>query len=362
MAINKEKISGILKRFNNNIDKEYMSNTSDQNLNNLLNFYKELVPDWKKKYNKFNKRINTSEERGFDDLLGAQLPAKVYTIDDLKVKPDNSNGKNSRELLIDDIMQRGRIIHLSNKIAHEFEHLFRATLKEYIRVNKIKIPNQRGNFKNVLGLMRKAYSPTLDEEKKELAKQELKRFGFRDEDFEKNTNLDECNFEQLILGFNNAMKIKDMEIENVHLLARENKIKEISYGYKTDGTERSGSLFVMDILKFGQFSVHVKSLDLIEQLKTSPYQMPIYSMETDLLVDHQSEQAREFYNNAIDNQEFDEQLGITDKTLQKDKERRRLVEQIKQLDMPKGRKHELAVRYGLTRKQLKRIEAEGEDR
>ena len=60
MAINKARIAGILKRFNNNIDKEYMLNTSEQNLNNLLSFFRELVPDWKKKYNKFNKRINTS--------------------------------------------------------------------------------------------------------------------------------------------------------------------------------------------------------------------------------------------------------------------------------------------------------------
>lgn len=362
MPINKEKIAEILKRFNNNIDKEYMLNTSDQNLNNLLSFYKELVPDWKKKYNKFNKRINTSEERGFDELLGAQLPPKSYTIDDLKVSANNSEGKNSREILVDDIMQRGRIIHLSNKIAHEFEHIFRATLKEYIRVNEIKIPNYRRNFKNVLSLMRKAYSPTLDEDKKDIAKQELKKFGFRDEDFEEGKNLDECNFDQLILGFSNAMKIKDMEIENVHLLARENKVKEISYGYKEDGTERNGSLFVMDVLNFGQFSVHVKSIDLIEQLKTSPYQMPVYSLETDMLVDHQSKEAREFYDNAISNEEFDEQIGINDKTLDIDKERRRLVEHIKQLDMPKGRKHELGVRYGLGRKQLKRIEAEGEDR
>lgn len=362
MAINKTKIAGILKRFNNNIDKEYMLNTSEQNLNNLLSFYKELVPDWKKRYNKFNKRINTSEESGFDDLLGAQLPAKKYTIDDLKVSPDNSEGKNSREILIDDIMQRGRIIHLSNKIAHEFEHIFRATLKEYIRVNKIKIPNYNRNFKNVLGLMRKAYSPTLADDKKDVAKQELKRFGFRNEDFERGKNLDECNFEQLILGFGNAMKIKDMEIENVHLLVRENKVKEISYGYKEDRTGKNGSLFVMDILNFGQFSVHVKSIDLIDQLKSSPYQMPIYSIETDMLVDYQSKEARRFYDNAISNQEFDTQLGINSKTIDKEKERRRLLEHIKQLDMPKGRKHELGVRYGLTRKQLKRIEAEGEDR
>lgn len=362
MSINKARIAGILKRFNNNIDKEYILNTSDQNLNNLLSFYKELVPDWKRKYNKFNKRINTSEEKGFDELLGAQLPSKTYTIENLKVSPDNNEGKNSREILIEDIMQRGRIIHLSNKIAHEFEHIFRAILKEYIRVNKIKIPNYKGNFKNVLGLMRKAYSPTLSEDKKDVAKQELKRFGFRDEDFEEGKNLDECNFEHLVLGFNNAMKIKDMEIENVHLLARENKLNEISYGYKRVGTERYGSLFVMDILNFGQFSVHVKSIDLIEQLKTSPYQMPVYSVETDILVDYQSDEATAFYDSAISNQQFDEQIGINVKTTDKDREHRRLVEHIKQLDMPKGKKHELGVRYGLTRKQLKRLEAEGEDR
>lgn len=362
MPINKSKIAGILKRFNENIDKEYMLNTSDINLNNLLSFYKELVPDWKRKYNKFNKRVNTSEENGFDELLGAQLPSKTYTINDLKVKSDDNEGRNSREILVDDIMQRGRIVHLSNKIAHEFEHFFRATLKEYMRINEIKLSNYKRNFQNVLGLMRKAYSPTLGEDKKEFAKQELKKFGFRDKDFELGKNLDECNFEQLILGFNNAMKIKDMEIENVHLLARENKIKEISYGYKENENERNGSLFVMDISNFGQFSVHVKSLDLIEQLKESPYQMPIYSLETDLLVDYKSEQATAFYENAINNPEFDERLGISDKTLSKDRERRRLVEQIKQLDMPQGKKHELGVRYGLTRKQLKRIEAKGEDR
>lgn len=362
MSINKAKVARILKRFNNNIDEEYMLNTSEQNLNNLLSFYRELVPDWKRKYNKFNKRINTSEDNIFDELLGAQLPSKIYTIEDLKVNSDDNKGRNSREILVNDIMQRGRIVHLSNKIAHEFEHFFRATLKEYMRTNEIKIPNYKKNFQNVLGLMRKAYSPTLSEDKKDIAKQELKRFGFKDEDFEFGKKLDECNFEQLILGFNNAMKIKDMEIENIHLLAKQNRVKEISYGYKEDQTGRNRSLFVMDISNFGQFSVHVKSMDLIEQLKETPYQMPIYSVETDILVNYKSKRAREFYESAINNQEFDERLGINEKTPDKDKEKRRLVEHIKQLDMAKGKKHELGVRYGLTRKQLKRIEAEGEDR
>ena len=62
MSINKSKIAGILKRFNENIDKEYMLNTSDINLNNLLSFYKELVPDWKRKYNKFNKSLMIMRE------------------------------------------------------------------------------------------------------------------------------------------------------------------------------------------------------------------------------------------------------------------------------------------------------------
>lgn len=361
MQIDKLRILELSQIFNTNIDQEYMLNTPDQNLNNLLEFYKEIVPDWKQKYNKFNKRINTSEDKIFDELLGAQLPRNT-SIDSLKITPDSKEGKNSREILIDSIMQRGRIVHLSNKIGHEFEHLFRATLKEYIRINEIKLPNYKRNFNKVLSLMRKAYSPTLDASKKAVAKEELKNFGFRDEDFEKGTHLDECNFESLIIGFNNSMKIKDMEIENIHLMIRENKVKEISYGYKEDTTARRGSLFVMDVMNFGQFSVHIKSTDLIEQLKSSPYQMPVYSIETDLLVDYKSEAANEFYEHAISNDEFDKRLGITDKTIDKEKERRRLIEQIRELDMPKGRKHELGVRYGLGRKQLKRIEAEGEDR
>lgn len=362
MSIDKEKISGLLKTFNSTIDKQYVSNTSDKNLNNLLEFYKEIVPDWKRKYNKFNKRNNTLEDKSFDELLGAQLPPKVYTIDNLKVDESAREGKNQRELLIDDIMQRGRIIHLSNKIAHEFEHFFKSTLKEYMRVNEIPGVNNRRTFNSILGLMRKAYSPSLDDDKKQEAKENLKKFGFKDKDFEKGENLDTCNFEELIVGFNNAMKMKDMEIENVDLLVRENRIKEISYGYKEDNTERHGSLFVMDVLNFGQFSVHIKSRDLIEQLKASPYQMPVYSTRTDLLVDFKSNRAREFYDTAVGNTKLDEQLGITDKTVQKDKERRRLIHHIKTLDMTKGKKHELGVRYGLTRKQLKRIEAEGEDR
>ncbi len=361
MPIEKSKISELLKKFNREIDKQYVSNTSDQNLNTLLSFYKELVPDWKSKYNKFNKRINTSKENVFDELLGAQLPRKKYKIDDLKVSEDSRDGKNDREILIDDIMQRGRIVHLSNKIAHEFEHIFRSTLRDYITINEIKLPNQKRDFRNVVSLMKKAYSPSLSEDKKNEAKKELQRLGFREEDFEEGKKLDKCNFEQLILGFANAMKIKDMEIENIHQLVRENRLKEVSYGYKED-SEHKGSLFVMDVSNFGQFSVHVKSIDLIEQLKQSPYQMPIYSLETDLLVDYQSQESKEFYKNAISNTEFDEKLGITDKTLDKEKINRRLVEQIRQLDMPKGKKHELGVRYGLSRKQLKRIEAEGEDR
>lgn len=361
MPIDKSKILKLLQIFNLNISQEYMLNTSEHNLNNLLEFYKEIVPDWKQTYNKFNKRINTSKDKSFDELLGAQLSEEV-SIDSLKVSENAKEGKNSREILIDDIMQRGRIVHLSNKIGHELEHLYRATLKEYIRINEIELPNNNRDFNKVLSLMKKAYSPTLDSAKKEVAKEELKNFGFKDEDFKENEKLDDCNFEEFIIGFNNAMKIKDMEIENINLIIKQNKIKEVSYGYKEDTTAKKGSLFVMDVLNFGQFSVHIKSSDLIEQLKSSPYQMPVYSIETDLLVDYKSEAAREFYDNAISNNSFDEKLGITDKTIDKEKERRRLIEQIRNLDMPKGKKHELGVRYGLGRKQLKRIEAEGEDR
>lgn len=360
MQIDKSKIMELSKAYSSFINEEYMLNTPDQNLNNLLDFYKELVPNWKQTYNKFNKRINTSEDKKFDELLGAQLSRNV-SIDSLKISPDSQEGKNSREILIDEIMQRGRIVHLSNKIGHEFEHILKSTLKEYVRTHEIKIPNYKRNFNRVVSLMRKAYSPTLDDSKKEVAKDELKKFGFSDKDFEKG-NLDECNFESLNIGFNNSMKIKDMEIENIHLMIKKNKVKEISYGYKEDTTSKKASLFVMDVANFGQFSVHVKSVDLIEQLKSSPYQMPVYSIETDLLVDHKSEAANEFYKNAISNSEFDEKLGITEKTIDKEKERRRLIEQIRALDMPQGRKHELGVRYGLGRKQLKRIESEGEDR
>lgn len=358
MQIDKLKVDELLEIFNTKIESEYLYNTSGYNLNSLLEFYKELVPDWKEIYNEFNKRVNTSkEDDSFDELLGAQL-SEATSIGDFKVNENSKIGKNSRQLLIDDIMQRARVVHLVNKIAHFFERIFKTRLKEYI--NNTETLSGIKNIEQIHALMKKVYSPTLDKSKKNVAIEELKKIGFTDEDFEKGKNLNKYNFTQLIMGFINAMKIKDMEIENIHLLVQQNKIKEISYGYKEDERQGRGALFVIDVFHFGQFSVHIKSTDLIEQLKTSPYQMPVYSIKTDLLVDYKSEQAREFYENAIRNTDADKKLGITDRTI--DKERRRLIEKIRDLDMPKGKKHELAVRFGLGRKQLKKIDAEREGR
>lgn len=53
-------------------------------------------------------------------------------------------------------MNRGRIIHLSNKIAHQFEYIMDSKLKEYMTRNGIEAATKE-EFRQIKSLIRKIY-------------------------------------------------------------------------------------------------------------------------------------------------------------------------------------------------------------
>lgn len=347
--------SRVFKEFNS-ICEKYIINTSEDNLNSLLDIYQKLNPNWVDSLNKLNKRLSEEsniQDRMFDDFLKVELP-EGYTVKDLKAP------KNKNQDPLTDIMQRGRIIHLSNKIAHQFEFIFESRLKEYMAKNGISC-NTKAEFCEVKRLIRKIYAPETKTKVKENAKCILDMdYGFESTDFEEAKNLDNLNFPALIKAYNDGMYLKAMEIENVNkLIHHHGKEEEVSYGLRKDCEENM--LFVMDIQGFGQFSVHVKDPRLVAQIKTK-YKMPLYKRETLMLVDHMSSTAEEFMEEAKTDDSMDEERDIPKYVSEERKQRARLLEEIKFLDLNRAEKHELAVKGGLLRRELEELDNAEEER
>ncbi|MBR3614340.1 MAG: hypothetical protein IKL55_04085 [Clostridia bacterium] len=342
----------LLNKFNDIVENRYLLNSSEDNLNELLDFYEELIPNWVQQFNRFNKNLsrrNSTQVPIFDEFLKVQLP-DGYSVKDLKA-PENK-GNNSFK----DIMNRGRIIHLSNKIAHQFDYMFRTEVSDFLKKNQIQ-PSTPEEFEQIVALMRRVYSPSIPTAKKVYAKENLFSYGFEKADFEPNSYLNKQNLSGLVRGFYDAMFIKDTEIENVNELAQIHDRRDVSYGIKSD--DRNNALFVMDVQKFGQFSVHIKNPDLIAKIKQK-YEMPIYRRETSVLVDYVSESAKKFIKDSQEDSSMDDERKIPKKIPYAAKQRRRLVAEINFLDIPAAEKHEIGVKAGLIDSNLKRLETDEE--
>ena len=129
------------------------------------------------------------------------------------------------------------------------------------------------------------------------------------------------------------------------------------YGIKRE--DEDNILFVMDVFKFGQFSVHIKNPELAAQIKRE-YTMPIYRRKTAMLVNYMTKKARAFVRDSKTDDSLDEERNIPMHASFARKQRIRLMEEIKFLDLSKGAKHEMAVKSGLLREELEEIDSEEE--
>lgn len=336
------------------IYEKYAQRASEENLNGLLEVYQAIMPNWVKDYNDLSKRLHDKSEihsKEFDDFLDIQLP-KDYTVKSLKAS------KNEKNSVFVDIMQRGRIIHLVNKIAHQFEYIFENKLRQYIMENDITLYSLE-EFYQVKKLVRTLYAKGTENEVKELARNKLIRNYEFDEDFDQKENSEFLQLPALIKAYNNAMYIKDMEIENVNSLAHNYDRSDISYGIKRE--DEDNTLFVMDVFKFGQFSVHIKNPELAAQIKRE-YTMPIYRRKTAMLVNYMPKKAKEFVRDSKTDDSLDEERNIPIHASSARKQRMRLMEEIKFLNLSKGAKHEMAVKGGLLREELEEIDKTEEER
>lgn len=333
------------------IREHYSERASEDNLNALLDLYEQLIPNWVQEFNNFSRELsyeNTTNNKIFDDFLSVELPSN-YSIENLKA-PQNKD-----ENSFIDIMQRGRIIHLSNKLAHYVDYLMDTKIAEYMRKNEIPF-GSRENFDNIKKYIKRTYHPSKCRRQKEDAMSRLIAFyNFESADFEKGKNLDSLNLGDSIWLYNKLMYIKDTEIENVNSLVVENNRNDISYGLKE--VDEDNTLFVMDIQKFGQFSVHVKSEDLKAKIKEK-YTMPIYNRKTNMLTNYMSNSAIEFIEEVKSDNSGDREKHVNKFWKRSRKERRRLTSEIGYLDLSRKEKHEIAVKAGLIKRDLEELERE----
>lgn len=334
---------------------DYNIQSSEQNLNRLLDVFQKLKPNWVEKFNELDQRLideKEIEDETFSNFLSIKLP-KAYTVDRLKAP------KNEKNSALVDIIQRGRIIHLVNKIAHHFEDVFDNRIMEYMIKNNIPCET-REEFYDVKRQIRQIYNSNTRNRVKEIAQSNLiLSYGFEEKDFARGKNLDALNLPELVRAYNNGMYIKALEIENVNRLVHDYDRDDISYGVKK--FDEDNILFVMDVRGYGQFSVHMKDPNLIAQIKTK-YTMPIYRRKTAMLVNYVSKQAKEFIEESKQDDSMDEERNIPKHASEIRKQRARLLEELKFLDLTKAEKHELGVKGGLTRKELQELDDSEEER
>lgn len=343
---NEVKKVDIIKEFDL-ICQKYPITASEDNLNNLLDLFQKMRPNWIKDFNNLDKKLNSrNNNKIHSDFLSVQLPEE-YTVEELKAP------KNEDKDSYTDIMQRGRIIYISNKIAHQFDYIFQSRLREYMAKRKIRA-NTSEEFYEIKRLVRQRYNQRTKPNVKEMSERKLiAQYGFKAEDFSAKRSLNMLGFNKLIKAYNDAMYIKDTEIESVNTLVQRYSRQDVSYGIKKD--DEYNTLFIMDIQNFGQFAVHIIDPSLISQIKTK-YEMPLYKRESLMLVDYMSDTAKEFVEKVPTDASMDQELKISEFMKEPKKQRARLKERIKCLDLTAGGKHEIAVKSGLKRKELQEID------
>lgn len=340
-------------RFNN----LYSSNTNGKNLNYLLEFYQDLNPYWVQDYNRMIDRVRrekTTGSRVNDEIVYMNLPPK-YSVRDLKVE---ETGKDRD--LYDEIMLKGRIIQLSNKIAHIFDHEIHDIVDEYLKKYELRYNEETRN--KIYNLVSDAFDPKSTEEQRMYASNALVGYDVM-VDWIKDERLP-----MLIEARDHAYSIKDQEICNVHKQAEEWKnvrkrgdVRQVSYGRKLD--ENGKSLFVMDIDNFGQFSVHMPKHSMTGHIKRR-YPMPNYQRNTVVLNDYRNPAFTAFLSDAIEDDEWDEEISNGRRYSEKTLKSLRLVKAIKdiisysegEVGISKEQAHELAVKSGLSLRDQKDID------
>jgi len=195
--------------------KGYELRNSEENLNGLLNVYQRIQPDWVERFNNLHQRLlnkNKIKEKTFNDFVVVQLPKK-YTVQNLKAPKNKNNDP------FVDVMQRGRIIHLANKIAHCFERIFDSNLKKYLRENGLDSIS-KSSFEEVKKLVKKVYNPTTKEEVIEKAKTILQeKYGFAKMDFEEGVFSDKDFISPSYINLSNPKLIEIDEMYYSTLIA-----------------------------------------------------------------------------------------------------------------------------------------------
>ncbi len=113
----------------NKVHENYSVNSSKDTLNELLEIYQEINPDWVKEYNRREEeklKYRKTQSSVLDKLILNKLP---NNFDVSKIKSKRKIGKNDEQI---DPIELGRIIHISNKIAHTYESAINNIINEYV--------------------------------------------------------------------------------------------------------------------------------------------------------------------------------------------------------------------------------------
>lgn len=111
------------------VQEGYSLNSSKDTLNELLEIYQEINPNWQKEYNRREEeklQYRNTNSSVFDGLILNKLPSNFDTS---KIKSKRKIGKDDEPI---DPIELGRIIHIANKISHTYELEINNIITEYI--------------------------------------------------------------------------------------------------------------------------------------------------------------------------------------------------------------------------------------
>lgn len=111
------------------VQEGYSLNSSKDTLNELLEIYQIINPDWTKEYNRREDeklQYRNTKSSVLNNLILNKLPEGFDTS---KLKSKRKIGKDDEPI---DPIELGRIIHIANKISHTYEQKINSIITEYI--------------------------------------------------------------------------------------------------------------------------------------------------------------------------------------------------------------------------------------
>ena len=124
----------------NDICKNFIANSDSKNLNDFLDVFDDLYPDWVDMYNERDEHTYGDISEDIDEILITKLP-DTTTIEKYKVTEEE------RESLTKQLEKKVRILHISNKIAHGVAYM----MKEYLGYfANHEIKNGNLNLENIM--------------------------------------------------------------------------------------------------------------------------------------------------------------------------------------------------------------------